>query len=66
MRKVLATLGAAVLVLSLSACGGEAKTRVDTGTSGIGTYSVPLEDGRTVICAVYGKGGITCDWEGAK
>jgi len=71
MRKILAVLGTAVVALGLAACAGgdQSETHADTGYGDIDTYSVPLDDGRYVICAVfegYKSGGITCDWEGAK
>lgn len=69
MKKTIATL-AIVALLALTGC---ATTEPDkTENDNLHESSVHLSDGRTVICIVrgdstrMGRGGLSCDWAGAK
>ena len=72
MRKVyLSIAGSAVLVASLTACGGVPNDdgELETGpTSGISVVQVPLEDGGSVTCVMYDgvrEASLSCDWDEA-
>ncbi|WP_036321742.1 hypothetical protein [Microbacterium sp. B24] len=67
-RRALAALGAVVLAATLAGC---AATGAEQGasTDALRQESITLQDGRTVQCVVYSapyKGGLSCDWVGAR
>lgn len=59
-----------ILLLNLVACGGGGdvytspnKLNLESGEqSGIWYQPVRLPDGRTLDCAVWESGGLSCDW----
>lgn len=64
MRSKTILLAPLLAVLCVAGCG----TQVDG--VGVGVKQIRLPDGRTVVCVVSAgqesKGGISCDWAGAK
>lgn len=70
MKKAIIALAAAgVLLLSGCASEGSDDSRAGDESSNLYERTITLEDGRTVTCVVYTqyqKGGLSCDWEGAK
>lgn len=72
MRKVyLAIAGSAVLVASLTSCGGVPNVDGELEPNqlrGISVIQVPLEDGGSVTCVMYDgvrEAGLSCDWDEA-
>lgn len=69
MKKTLATL-ALVTMLALTGCGGGYEQPTTNEKDHLHENSLKLEDGRTVVCIVRGesnyRGGLSCDWDGAK
>lgn len=72
MRKsrIWAGVTAALLATALVGC-TSMSTGVEQGssTSALREETITVQDGRTVHCVVYSsgyKGGLSCDWEGAR
>lgn len=68
-RWIAANLIAMGLFLGLAGC-SDASGVSDAGKPDATAITVPLPDGRTVICVAWDPpsytGGISCDWEHAK
>lgn len=69
MKKTLAAL-AILAALTLAGC-TDAGMNTDKARDFLHENSLKLDDGRTVTCIVRGtqsgnRGGISCDWDGAK
>ena len=70
MKKALAAL-AIVAALALTGCGGGYNQPTTNEQDHLHENSLKLDDGRTVTCIVRGtpssyRGGLSCDWGGAK
>lgn len=67
MKKILATLFFATLALTGCAAGN---ADAETGSATrLYEEHITLKDGRTVVCieyVSYQRGGVSCDWDGAK
>lgn len=67
MKKIIATLFVATIALTGCASGN---ANAETGEpSSLYESRIELADGRTVTCiklAIGYKGGLSCDWDGAK
>lgn len=73
VRGGLAAALAAALTLALAACGSGGSPESDGGAGSSSSYlyerTITITDGRTVTCVVHSngyKGGLSCDWDGAK
>lgn len=55
MKKLVVPILAALL---LTGC-------ADSGLDSVFTVSVPLPDGRTVLCVIRDTDGLSCDWDNA-
>lgn len=73
-RKIITVAVAALLAAGLAGCSSsrphvEDSEQVSDYSSGLHEARKQLSDGREVTCVIYlsgYKGGLSCDWDGAK
>lgn len=70
MKKTFTALAiAGTLLLSGCATGGSNESSAGKESERLHERTITLQDGRTITCVIYNqyqKGGLSCDWEGAK
>lgn len=65
-KRIIATAGIIAVTLTLTACGAEYLD--STHEKHFTTKVIPVE-GREVTCVIYqsgSRGGLSCDWDGAR
>lgn len=67
MRKLLSVLTILLIVLAIVVGCRERSANASDGVPySMGVSTVPLPDGRKVICVTFWQESISCDWPGAK